>query len=71
MEQLGRILLMAGAVLLLLGVLFTLGARFGLGRLPGDIIIRRENFVLFFPLMSGLVLSLVLSLLLFLWHRLR
>jgi hypothetical protein len=71
MEQLGRMLLIAGAVLLFLGILFTLGARFGLGRLPGDIIIRRENFVLFFPLMSGLVLSLVLSLLLFLWHRLR
>lgn len=70
MEQLGRILLTAGAVLLLFGVVFTLGARFGLGRLPGDIIIRRENFVLFFPLMSGLVLSLVLSVLVYLWHRL-
>jgi len=71
LEQLGRILLMTGAVLLFFGILFTLGSRFGLGRLPGDIIIRRENFVLFFPLMSGLVLSLVLSLLLYLWHRLR
>lgn len=71
MEQLGRVLLMVGAVLLLLGILFTVGARFGLGRLPGDIIIRRENFVLFFPLMSGLVVSLVLSLLFYLWHKIR
>jgi len=71
MEQLGRILLTVGGVLLLLGIIFTLGGRFGLGHLPGDIVIRRGSFVLYVPLMSGLVLSLVLSLLLYLWHRVK
>jgi hypothetical protein len=71
MEQLGRILLIAGAVLLFLGILVTLGARFGLGRLPGDIIIRRENFVFYFPVMTGIVLSALLSLLFYVWRKLR
>lgn len=71
MEQLGRVLLVAGAVLLFFGVLLTLGARFGLGRLPGDIIIRRENFVFYFPVMTGIVLSALLSLLFYVWRKLR
>lgn len=71
MEQLGRILLIAGAVLLFFGILFTLGARFGLGRLPGDIIIRRENFVFYFPVMTGIVLSALLSLLFYVWRKFR
>jgi hypothetical protein len=70
-EQLGRVLLVAGAVLLFFGVLLTLGARFGLGRLPGDIIIRRENFVFYFPVMTGIVLSALLSLLFYVWRKLR
>jgi len=71
MEQLGRVLLLAGALFLLLGLLLTVGGRFGLGRLPGDFIIRRENFVLYVPLMTGIVLSLVLSLLFYLMRRFR
>jgi len=60
-----------GGVLVLLGLLIVFGSRFGLGRLPGDIIIRRENFVLYMPLMSGLLISGLVSLLLYLWSRFR
>lgn len=66
----GRLLVIAGIFLVLLGILFLLGGRFpGLGRLPGDIIIRREKFVFYFPLGSCLLLSILFSLLWALFSR--
>ena len=44
-------------------------AKVGRGRLPGDIVIQRENFTFYFPLMTSIVLSVVLSLLLWLFSR--
>ena len=66
MESLGRTLMIGGIVLLLIGGLIFLSARFGLplGHLPGDIRIERENFKFYFPLTSGLLVSLVLTLIL-------
>ncbi len=62
-ENLGRFMLIAGAVLLVLGVVFTVAGRFlPLGRLPGDIIIRRENFVFYFPVVTMIIVSLLLTL---------
>lgn len=56
---------MMGFFLLVMGgLLLTAGKFFGLGRLPGDIFIQRGNFTFYFPLVSGLVISAVLSLLL-------
>jgi len=69
-ESLGKILLIAGAVLIAGGLLFFLIDRLGLGRLPGDIVIRRENFTFYFPIITTLVLSLVLTLLINLIRRL-
>lgn len=64
MESIGRLLFILGGVLLLLGVLFTvLGRVPGIGRLPGDIVIQRGNFTLYFPLATTIILSLVLSVL--------
>jgi len=66
----GRMLIIIGAVLVVLGVLFSFGGRFlGLGRLPGDIIIRRGNFTFYFPLMTSILLSLGLTILLWLLRR--
>jgi hypothetical protein len=65
----GRFLIVAGLVLIGLGVLWTVGERFGLGRLPGDIVVERGNFRFYFPLATSLVLSLVISLLLWLFSR--
>jgi hypothetical protein len=71
MESIGRLLFILGGVLLLLGVLFTvLGRVPGIGRLPGDIVIQRGNFTLYFPLATTIILSLVLSVLLTLVLRL-
>ncbi len=69
-ENLGRFMLIAGAVLLVLGVVFTVAGRFlPLGRLPGDIIIRRENFVFYFPVVTMIIVSLLLTLFLNLLRR--
>jgi membrane protein implicated in regulation of membrane protease activity len=64
MGGLGRMLMIAGGVLLLLGALFTLGGRLSwLGRLPGDIVVERESFRFYFPLATSIIVSIILSLL--------
>ena len=65
MREIGRILIIAGVVIAALGVAFTAG----LGRLPGDIVYRRGSFTLFFPLMTSIVLSIVLTLVFWLFRR--
>jgi hypothetical protein len=71
MSSLGRTLIVVGAVIMAIGLLLSLSGRlpFRLGRLPGDILIRGKNSVFYFPLATGLLLSLVLSLLLWLLNR--
>ncbi|MGH7167505.1 MAG: DUF2905 domain-containing protein [Nitrospiraceae bacterium] len=66
----GKTLILVGGVLVLLGALLTLlgkmGSDFGwFGRLPGDILIKRDNFTLYFPLTTGILISVAVSLLLY------
>lgn len=63
-----RFLIAAGAVLLAMGLAWPLLVRLGLGRLPGDIVLRKGGMVFYAPLMTCLVASIVLSLLLW-WLR--
>ena len=64
MMNVGRLLMLAGAAMVILGALFTLGARIPwLGRLPGDIVIERPNFRFYFPIATSIVISIILSLL--------
>jgi hypothetical protein len=65
----GRLLIILGIVLVVLGMLWPLIARLGLGRLPGDIVIERENFRLYIPIMTSLIVSIVLSVILWLINR--
>ena len=70
MADIGRALLILGAVLLVVGLLFTVGSRIpGVGRLPGDIVYRKGNFTFYFPLVTSLLLSLVLTAVLNLFFR--
>jgi hypothetical protein len=70
MSGLGRILIIAGAVLLLAGLVITIGSRFlPLGRMPGDIVIRRPNFTFYFPIVTSILLSILLTLILWLFQR--
>jgi hypothetical protein len=70
MSEIGRPLIVVGAVLLVIGIVLTFGPRIpGLGRLPGDIVWRRGNTTVYFPLVTCLVISLVLSLLFALFRK--
>jgi hypothetical protein len=62
-------LIIAGALLILIGLLWPWIARLGLGHLPGDIHIKREGFDFYFPLTTSIIVSLLLSLLLWLFRR--
>jgi hypothetical protein len=64
-----RMLIIIGIVLVAAGICWPLLGRLGLGRLPGDIVIERSNFSFYFPLMTSLVISVVLSVILWLVNR--
>ena len=72
-----KILMIAGAALFALGLLFYLAGRLDgtwlswLGRLPGDIRIEKENFRFYFPLTTSVLISVVASLILYLISRFR
>jgi hypothetical protein len=69
--SIGRILIAVGAIVLILGLLLSLGERLPIriGRLPGDIVIRGKNSVFYFPLVTCLLLSVVLSFIMWLIGR--
>ena len=71
-SDLGKLLMVFGAVLLAVGVLLTFAGRWNLplGRLPGDIVYRGKNTVFYFPLATSILISIVLSLVLYLIGRL-
>jgi len=70
-RDIGRVLLIAGLVLAVIGAAMMMGPRLPgrVGRLPGDIVYKRENFTLYFPIVTSIVVSLVLTLLLWLFSR--
>jgi len=70
LQAFGRLLIVMGLVLAILGVLLVLAGRIPfIGRLPGDIVYQRGNFTLYIPLMTMLILSLLLTILLNLLFR--
>jgi uncharacterized protein HemY len=64
-----RWLILLGVVLVIVGLLWPVLSRLGLGRLPGDIVIERDNFRFYFPLMTSLIISVILSVVLWLINR--
>jgi len=70
MSDLARLLMIAGAILLVLGLVFWLGAKIPwLGKLPGDISYQRDNFTFYFPLGTCILLSVILSLILYYFRK--
>jgi Protein of unknown function (DUF2905) len=67
----GRALILIGLVLIVLGVLTVLGDRLPikLGRLPGDIVIRGKNSTFYFPVVTSILLSVILTLVMWLFNR--
>jgi hypothetical protein len=64
-----RVLIILGIVLLVVGLTWPWLQKIGLFRLPGDIVIERENFRFYFPITSMIIISVVFSLLLWLFRR--
>jgi hypothetical protein len=73
MAEMGRILVALGVALVVIGGIVLLVGRTGvpLGRLPGDFLYRGKNTTFYFPLASSIVISIVLSIILFLIGRLK
>ena len=73
MTDLGKLLMLLGGVLVVLGLVFVLLGRTGLplGRLPGDMIYRGKNTTFYFPLGTSILLSVVLTIVLYVIGRLR
>jgi hypothetical protein len=68
-EAMSRTLIVVGLVIVAIGLAWPWLARLGLGRLPGDIVIERDNFTFYAPIATGLIVSVVLSLILWLLSR--
>ena len=73
MGDLGRMLVLLGGLLLVLGLVLILAGKVNLpiGRMPGDIVVRGKNTTFYFPLMTSIVLSVLLSLVLWMVNRMR
>ena len=70
MDSLGKLLMLFGAVLVVLGGLLVLGGRLPfLGRLPGDFLIRRESWSLYVPLTTSILVSVLLTMIFWLFGR--
>ena len=72
MDPIARLLMIAGVVFLVFGALWQFGGNmFNLGKLPGDLIIKKENFTFYFPITTAILLSIVLSLLFWVFQLLK
>jgi hypothetical protein len=69
--QIARALIGFGVALVVVGALLLVAQRLGLGRLPGDLVVKRPGFTFYAPLATSIVVSLLLTLALNLWLRRR
>ena len=70
MDSFGKMLILFGVILIVIGVVFLLAGKIPfLGRLPGDIMIRRKTWSLYFPLTTGILISILLTLLVYFFGR--
>ncbi len=70
MSEMAKTLIVIGIVFVVAGLLLSaVGKIPGLGKLPGDILIKKENFTFYFPLATCLLISLLLSIIFHLWGR--
>lgn len=65
MNDLPKMIMLLGVILVVIGLIWQVGGKFlNLGRLPGDIVVEKENFRFYFPIVTSIVLSIILSLIL-------
>jgi hypothetical protein len=72
MGEIAKTMILIGAVLIVLGLVLLLFQKTPfLGKLPGDILIKRENFTFYFPLATSIIISIIISLVLYLLGKFR
>ncbi len=70
MNEIGKFLILVGIITIIIGLILMLTGKIPLiGRLPGDIVIERKNFVFYFPLATSILLSIIISLIFYLLSR--
>ncbi|MDP2939294.1 MAG: DUF2905 domain-containing protein [Candidatus Omnitrophota bacterium] len=70
MNNLGKLLMFAGLILIIAGALFSFAGKIPfLGKLPGDIYFQRKNFTFYLPLATSILISIVLSLIIWLINK--
>lgn len=70
MGPLGKLLILLGVFIILIGLLVLIGEKIPwIGRLPGDIIIRKKNFTFYFPIVTSILISIILTLLFMLFRK--
>lgn len=70
MSMLGRTLIFIGVIILVIGVVLTISPKIPfIGRLPGDIYFKKDNFTLYFPFTTSIIISIVISFLLYIFLR--
>ncbi|MEK6714751.1 MAG: DUF2905 domain-containing protein [Candidatus Omnitrophota bacterium] len=70
MQEIGKTLIIFGIILISVGLLLTFVNKIPfLGRLPGDILINKKNFTFYFPFSTSILISIILSIIFWLWSR--
>jgi hypothetical protein len=70
MPVLGKMLIVLGCIIIVIGVILLLAHKIPfIGRLPGDIYVKRENFTFYLPLTTSIIISIILSLIFWLFRR--
>ena len=71
MAEIGKGIIFIGIVMVIIGIILSFSDKlpFALGKLPGDIVYKKENFSFYFPITTSIIVSIVLSLLLYLFGK--
>lgn len=69
MEAFGRLIITLGIILIVVGVIINFGSKIGLGRLPGDIFVKKGNTTFYFPILTSIIVSILLTIIANLFFR--
>jgi thiosulfate reductase cytochrome b subunit len=72
MTGIGRLIIIAGFLLIIIGLIIYFSDKLPfIGKMPGDILVKKKNFTFYFPVVTSIILSIVISLILYLINRFR
>lgn len=62
MGSIGKVIITLGVTFIIIGIIITYGNKLGLGRLPGDIFVKKGNITFYFPILTCVIISILLTL---------